>query len=158
MVSAMLMVGLNAVHVDKESVDQLLVEILCVVRIAPVEQTMWFLEGRDVVLVGVSMVSVMLMAGLNVVHVTKESADRLLVEILCVVKIVTTEQPMWFQEENDVVLITVLKVSAIMKVGLCAVHVNKKSVDQLLVEIICVVRIATVEQHSSKWPEEMQPL
>ena len=130
MVSAMLMAVLCVVHVTRESADQLLVEILCVVRIVLVEQLMWFQEEKDVVLVGVSMVSAILMVGLCAVHVTRESADQLLVEILCVVKTATMEQPMWFQEERDVVLIIVSKVSAMIMGGLCAVHVEKECADQ----------------------------
>ena len=146
MVSAMLMAVLCVVHVTRESADQLLVEILCVVRIVLVEQMMWFQEEKDVVLVGVSMVSAILMVGLCAVHVTRESADQLLVEILCVVKTATMEQPMWFQEERDVVLIIVSKVSAMIMAGLCAVHVEKECADQQQVKINCVVKIATVEQ------------
>ena len=146
MVSAMLMAVLCVVHVNIESADQLLVEILCVVRIVLVEQMMWFQEERDVVLVGVSMVSAILMVGLCAVHVTRESADQLLVEILCVVKTATMEQPMWFQEERDVVLIIVSKVSAMIMAGLCAVHVEKECADQQQVKINYVVKIAPVEQ------------
>ena len=110
------------------------------------EQMMWFQEEKDVILVGVSMVSAMLMVGLCAVHVTKESADQLLVETLCVVKIATMEQLMWFQEERDVVLIIASKVSAMIMAGLCVVHVDKECADQQQVKINCVVRIATVEQ------------
>ena len=47
---------------------------------------------KDVILVGVSMASVIVMVGLCAVHVDKECADQQQVKINCVVKIATVEQ------------------------------------------------------------------
>ena len=90
MISAISMVKLNAVHVEKESAvlmvkmcavlvkveiaHQLILKLAYVVKNALVEQSKLLLETEDVDHMGVSMVSALWMVNLSAVHVNKETA------------------------------------------------------------------------------------